>query len=531
MSSPLKVAPSLLKSATLIAAVTILSKLFGLFRDQALTHAYGASLVSDAYNYAFQIPSFFIVLLGGLGGPFHTATISVLSKTLDPSQSPTETAQRITNSFLTATAIVCGLLSIAIYLFSYPLIDLMAHNAPEQLKQLAAMHLQWMSPLILIGGVIGIFYGVSNIYHRFFWPSFSPSAINIILVLWLMFIGADSMGWALAVSTLLGGILQLALQLPDFFKTGFRLFPAFNWKDPQIQHMGELLFPATIGTSIGQMNIYVAMFFVSQLDPGGWTATQLGNRLIQLPIGVLTIAMLVPLFPRLTRWVQEQNFDALKSQFKEGILSLWLLALPMIALIFLIGERGIQVLFERGAFDHHATLMVTSVLMVLSLSILPYMLRDGITRIFYAFNDSKTPLVVGLISIGVNAFFNWLLVDPFQVAGVAFAQVIVTVCNAALLVFMVRKHIPNLGLPQLILPTLTMALATILATGIGFGTLKLWDAFFPASGTMMLLLQCIAMIALVGVIYLGLLLLFRVELAHKLLNRLIKKPLASTPEA
>ncbi len=181
--------PSLFRSFSIVAFVTIISKILGLIRDQMIAHGYGASLTSDAYLYAFQIPSFALVLLGGLGGPFHTATVSVLSKIIDEGKAPSEKAQRLTNTFITLTGIVFGILSVLAFLFAPQIIGLIASNASPELKALATVHLQWMSPIIFLGGLIGIFYGVANIYHRFLWPSLSPSAINISLILWLLIWG------------------------------------------------------------------------------------------------------------------------------------------------------------------------------------------------------------------------------------------------------------------------------------------------------------------------------------------------------
>lgn len=516
--------PSLFRSASLIAIVTIISKILGLIRDQMIAHGYGASLVSDAYLYAFQIPSFSLILLGGLGGPFHTATVSVLSKMLKGDEAPTEQAQQITNTFITLTGLVFAVLSFLTFFFAPEIIGLIASQASPELKALAALHLKWMSPIVFLGGVAGIFYGVANVYHRFFWPSFSPSAINITLILWLLLLGPDSAGLSLAISTLLGGILQVAIQLPDYFKSGFRLFPAFDLRDPALKTMGELLFPATVGTTIGQLNIYVAMFFVSQLAAGGWTAIVLGNRLIQLPIGVLTIAMLVPLFPRFSRWVADKDFESLKTNFRDGILSLWLLSFPIIVLIILVGHSAIALLFQRGEFDAQDTLLVGSVLMVLSFSILPYILRDGITRVFYAFNDSKTPLLAGGLSIVLNAIFNALLVGPLGVAGIALSTVIVTISNAAILSVLVRRHIADLGLRGFVVPTLKMLLASVLAGGAGYLALSALPPLYQALHLTHLhwqaLINILGSTVVVGVVYLGLLLLLKVTLVERLLKRI-----------
>lgn len=524
-TTPTKV-PSLFKAVGVVAIVTVVSKLLGLVRDQMIAHAYGASMVSDAYLYAFQIPSFSLVLLGGLGGPFHTATVSVLSKLIHGDAPPSDSAKRILNTFITLTAVVFTLLSVVCFFFAPQVIDLIAHQASPDLKALAAQQLQWMTPMILIGGLIGIFYGVANVYHQFLWPSLSPSAINVTLIAWLLAWGPDPMGNALAISTLLGGILQLGLQLPDFFKAGFSLWPAWDLKSPELKTMGELLFPATIGTTIGQLNIYVAMFFISQLPPGGWTATMLGNRLIQLPIGVLTIAMLVPLFPRFSRWVAEGDLETLKTSFKDGILSLWLVSFPIMALIFLVGQQGVSVLFERGAFDHRATVEVSVVLMVLSLSILPYMLRDGVTRVFYAFNDSKTPLIAGLASIAINFFLNMALIR-YGVGGVAFSTVVVTLWNALILSLLVRKHIPDLGIQSFFAPAGQMLVGTLLASGAallaldGLGWVFTHGLLVPK--VLQSLCEILAVMGVLAGVYGGLMIYWKNPLAQRLWARVTSK--------
>jgi putative peptidoglycan lipid II flippase len=454
---------SLFKAAGLIAAVTILSKFLGLFRDQFIAHAYGASMVSDAYLYAFQIPSFALILLGGLGGPFHTATIAVLSRMMSPDSPPTEDAKRLVNAFMTLTGTVFALASVAVWFWARPIVDVLAADATPELRTIAAMHLQWMSPMILIGGVIGIFYGISNLYKQYFWPSISPSAINVTLILWLWILGPDESGLSLAISTLLGAGLQLLIQIPEFYAVGFRFAPAWMLRLEGMKTLSQMLLPATVGTTIGQLNVYVAMFFTSQLAAGSWTAFVLGNRLIQLPIGVLTIAMLVPLFPRFNQWVTEKNTPALRDDFHLGVLSMWLLGLPFVVITLLLAPQGIALLFERGAFTARDTALVRLVLQILAISVLPYMLRDGLTRVFYAFQDSKTPLLAGVLSIVLNAVLNALLVSRLDIAGIAISTVAVTISNALVLMLLIPKHTRDLQIGSLFGKSFRMASAAIIS--------------------------------------------------------------------
>lgn len=464
--------PSLLKAAGLIAVVTIFSKLLGFIRDWAVMYAYGTSLVSDAYYAAFQLPSFAIILLGGLGGPFHTATVAVFSRLIQDQEAPSERARRLASTFITLTGIVFTVLSVLTFLLARPIMGLILHGAAPSLIDSAAAQLQVMSPCILAGGVVGILYGLSNIYNCFVWPSLSPVAMSVTILLGLWLVPGDTTGMVLAWSTLAGGILQVLMQLPEFFRQKFTLKPAFDWKAPEIRQAGELLFPATVGTTIGQLVTYVDMFFAASLGAGGWSAVTLSNRLVQLPLGVLQTALLVPIFPRFSRAAADGNFEEIKRTFKTGVISLWLISIPLLILMMMYTEPLIRLIFQHGKFDAKATELVSLALVYQALQIIPYFARDSITRVFYAFQDSRTPLMVGLLAIGVKAVLNWLLVTQLHlgVGGITAAITLVTFINMTLLGILSKKHIPDLGFAEMVLPFGKLAMAGVLMMAACFGS-------------------------------------------------------------
>ena len=141
------------------------------------------------------------------------------------------------------------------------------------------------------------------------------------------------------------------------------------------------------------------MFFTSRLVVGGWSAVTMSNRLIQFPIGVLQTALLVPIFPRFSRYVAEGDMDALRRYFKLGVVSLWFISMPILVIILMFIEPFVRLVFEHGSFTASNTKLVSYAMMFQALQIIPYFARDSITRVFYAFQDTKTPLLVGLISI------------------------------------------------------------------------------------------------------------------------------------
>lgn len=198
---------------------------------------------------------------------------------------------------------------------------------------------------------------------------------------------------------------QLAVQFPKIRQIGYRIKPNFDIKNnPQFKNICELLFPAILSSTIGQISIYIDMFFASTLKEGAWTSVVFANRIFQFPVGILVTAFLVPLFPIFSRLAGEGDFDAIKKYFNKGVGVLFFVGLPMLILILLLAQDGISLIFERGAFNANAVVMVSEALCFLSFSILPYVFRDSITRVYYAFNDSKTPFAIAMSSIGIKSF-------------------------------------------------------------------------------------------------------------------------------
>ena len=459
---------SIFRIAGLIAVLTIISKFAGFLRDVFVAQAYGATSVSDAYFYAYQIPSLALILLGGLGGPFYTATVAVFSKIVtDVTQKPDETVKETFYQFVTITALVFGVLSVLVYIFSDTIIGLIISQGAPELIKIASMQLKIMSPMILIGGIIGIYYGVANVYREFFYTSLSPLMASITIIFALIFLPNDKYGLILAYSTLVGAVFQLILQLPACFRVGLFYRPSFSFSSNEMKQLGEILFPAMLGTTVGQINVYIDMFFTSGLEEGAWSAVSYGNKIFQFPVGVITTAFLVPLFPMFSSFVGQKDFSSLKEYFHKGLNSLWFLSFPVFALMAIFSYDAIKFLFERGAFDSDDTFLVSQALFFLSVSIIPYVARDAVTRVFYAFGDSKTPFLIAVLSIAVKSVMNFIFVRIFGVGGITLSTTIVTFFNMIMLGILIMPKI-NLEYAKFVKPLLKVSVSTFVMSVAGF---------------------------------------------------------------
>lgn len=512
---------SLLKAAWLIALVTIASKLIGFIRDMVVASFYGATMVSDAYFYALQIPSLAIIILGGVGGPFHSAVVAVFSKLIGDDNRADEKINRLYNTFLTVVFLFFAFLAVAGFLFADKIMGIIISAGSPELVNLASQHFKIMSPIILIGGIIGIFYGLLVSHKQYILPNLSPMVLSLVVIVSIFIANNDKSGIVLALATTVGACCQLLLQIPKLRQIGYRIRPNFEIiNNPQFKNIMELLFPAILSSTIGQIGIYIDMFFSSALKEGAWTSVVFANRIFQFPVGILVTAFLVPLFPLFSKLAGEGKHKEIREYFNKGVGVLLFASIPMVILILTLAKDGISLVFERGAFDSNAVLMVTEALCFLSFSILPYVFRDSITRVYYAFNDSKTPFLIASSSIVLKAFLDWLLILKFNmgIAGITLSTSLVTLFNAVMLGLFIFKRIKPDYLPlfknfgkMLFSGILTFGICLI--SGNLFNNIILPKYVFETVKILVITIECF-------ILYTGLNLAFKMEYMNELVKRL-----------
>ncbi len=514
---------SVLKAAWLIAVVTVFSKLIGFIRDVVIANYYGTSMVSDAYFYAYQIPALAIILLGGVGGPFHSATVAVFSKLIpNLKEKPENEVKKLFSTFMTTTILFFTVLAVLCYFFANPIMNLIISGGSPELVRLAAEHLKIMSPVLIIGGIVGIYYGILVTYRFFMLPNLSPIVMSLVIIAMVMTARNDNAGVVLAWATTIGAVLQLVLQYPKIRQLGFKFRPNLDvFNNVQFKNICELLFPAVLSSTVGQVHIYVDMFFASSLNEGVWTAIGYANRVFQFPVGILVTAFLVPLFPIFSRLVADNDMQGIRTYFNKGVGVLFFGAIPIIIGILVLGMDGVRLIFERGAFDERATFMVTEALWFLSFSIIPYVFRDSITRVYYSFNDSATPFVIAFSSIVLKVFLNILLINilHFGIGGITLSTSLVTLFNACMLGILISKKI-KLDYGNLFRNLLKMCAAGLITCVICFITGAAFDKFIMLPKYIFEIIKIIT----IGFICLGLYswlnVIFKMDYAKELFERL-----------
>lgn len=475
MTANKKTSPTVGSIAKLVAIATLVSKIFGLIREMVVSAAFGLGSVINAYAYAYTIPGFLFVLIGGINGPFHSALLSVLAKK-DKSEAPAivETVSTLVSVLLIAVTIV-------IIIFASNLIGILGPQLQEEVKQLATLQLQIMAPMAVLAGLIGIGFGTLNAVDNYLLPSISPlfsSAVittGIAAALWQYGAQLNTLPYfkfgsiILAGATVAGALLQWLAQLIVQWRLGMgTLKLRFNLSTPGVWDVFKIMIPATLASGMLYVNLNVDQFFVSGI-PGAAAALQRATFIFITPLGIISNAILVPFYPVFSRLAAPENWQELKGRIRQGVFLGALSMLPFTAIFMSLALPIVKLAFERGQFDADKSQFVASLLVVYGFGMFFYMGRDVLIRVFYALGDGEIPFKVSVINIFINAILDYFLVERFGAPGLIMATVGVNIISMTAFVWILQRRLGGLNLKPWLTGLSGLFIATILAGVASYG--------------------------------------------------------------
>ena len=472
-------ARSLKAIAVVVTLGTLLSKVGGLVRQLVIAAAFGVGAAYDAYNYAYVLPGFLLILLGGINGPFHSAMVSVLSRR------PREEGAHILAALNTTVSALLLAVTVLLVLAADPLISLVGPGLSPELHAIAVVQLQVMAPMALLAGLIGLGFGSLNAADEFWIPAISPLMSSLALMvgvglLWWQLGGqivspsfAMLGGLVLAAATLVGAFAQWLIQLPALMRQGLARFKlVWDWKHPGVREVWRVMGPATLSSGMLQINVFTDLFFASGIV-GAAAGLGYANLLVQTPLGLISNALLVPLLPTFARLTAPDDQPQLLARIRQGLMLSTASMVPIGALFIALATPIVALVYERGAFDASAAQLVAALLVAYGLGMPAYLGRDVLVRVFYALGDGTTPFRLSMAGIGLNVIFDWLLVggptpwgnqSPFNfgASGLVLATVAINVLTCLALLLVLKRRMPAMTLIPWGMDTTRLLLAGVL---------------------------------------------------------------------
>lgn len=431
---------SLFKSTFVVVSMTVISRIFGFIRDMVTASFFGASAAFDAFSIAFRIPNFMRRLFAE--GSFSQAFVPVLSEY--QKQKSHDEIKRFVSAMSGTLGITLLLVTVIGVLAAPWIVRVFAPGfvADGVRFDLAVTMLRITFPYLMLVSLTAFSGAVLNTYSRFWVAAFTPVLLNIAMIcatIWLSpRLAAPIVG--LAWGVFIAGVVQLLFQWPFLKSLKLLTRPKINFRDPGVLRVLKLMVPALFGVSVGQINLLVDSIFASILVVGSVSWLYYSDRLMEFPLGVFGVAISTVILPHLSRHHATQSDKSFSLTLDWALRLVLLVGIPATLALAMISGPLLSTLFQHGRFNEHDVLMARQSLSAFAIGITPFMLVKILASGFYAKQDMKTPVRIGVIAMITNIIFNFALIHYLAHAGIALATSLSAIINASSLFYLLYKR-------------------------------------------------------------------------------------------
>jgi putative peptidoglycan lipid II flippase len=451
------------KSAGIIGFATLVSRVLGFVRDIIFAAFFGTGIYAQAFVVAFRIPNLLRDLIGE--GATNSAIVPVLVEELN--QNGKESFWKLANILLNLMLVVLTVLTVIGFLFTRPIVFAIAPGFFEDsFKFEATVALtRAIFPYLIFIGLTAYGMGVLNSIKHFTAPAYGTSLLNVALIICMFIWRQDIIG--LAAGVLLGGALQVLVQVPVLLKSGI-IFSESGFMHPQVKKILRLLIPRVFGSGVYQINVFISTVLASIgriVGEGAVAALYFSNRIMQLPLAIFAIALAQAALPTLSGHVVNKNEEDFSRTMNFLLRGVFFLLLPASAGLIALSNPITKILLQRGAFGSYSTGITSSALFFYSFGLLAYGAIKVLVNGFYAMQDTKTPVKVAAVSLLVNVVLSIMFMFKLRVGGLALANSLSGILNALVLFFMLKKKAGTLYEKMLVVSLIKITAASAI-TGI-----------------------------------------------------------------
>lgn len=449
------------RAAGVVGIYTFLSRILGLVRDMVIAVFFGATISADAFFVAFKIPN--MLRRFTAEGSMTIAFIPVFTEYLK-NRSKKE-AFELARIIFTLLSIILVVLTILGIILSPWIVRLIAYGfggtGPKY--ELTVLLTRITFPYIILVSLVAFFMGILNSLKHFAAPAAAPVFLNLGIIgatfLITPYFSEPVIGTAIGV--LIGGVLQVALQLPWIYKKGVSLKPRWEPGHSAVTRIGMLILPALFGSAIYQINQFAGTLLASFLPVGSISWLYYADRLVELPLGVFAIAMSTAALPSLSRQAVEKDRTAFRDTLEHALKLTFFISIPSMIGLIILGKPIIQLFFQRGAFDALSTEMTVNALFYYAIGLWAFSGVKIVVSAFYALQDTVTPVKVSVITFFSYIIFGVILMGPLQHGGLALALSLSSALNFTLLVFLLKRKLPEWKLSPISLSVLKVLLSAV----------------------------------------------------------------------
>lgn len=433
------------RAAGILGSATMLSRIMGMVRDMVVSRLFGAGLATDAFFAAFQIPNMLRRFFAE--GALTAAFVPTFAATL--SQRGDEKARELANTCFTLLTIVMAVVTLAGVIFSPFIVGLMFPGfATEPGKfELTILLNRLMFPYIFFISLVALCMGILNTLRHFFTPAISTVFLNICMIIAALCLRGffEAPITALAVGVLIGGSIQLIMQVPVLWNKGFRLKPDFHFNNPEVRTIAILMLPSVFGVGVYYLNIAVSAILASLLPQGSVSYLYYAQRLFEFPQGIFTVSVAQAVLPSMSRQAADGDIAGMKETLSFGLRLMLFITIPAMFGLMVCSTPIFSLIFMGGAFDYNTVVNSASALLYYSVGLSFVALTRVLAPVFYALKDTKTPVITAFIAFIINFCLSLVLMGPLKHGGLALATTLSASSNMLMLLWLLRRKIGSFG--------------------------------------------------------------------------------------
>ncbi|HOY08929.1 MAG TPA: murein biosynthesis integral membrane protein MurJ [Candidatus Omnitrophota bacterium] len=465
---------SLIKSTSIISVGTLASRVLGFVRDVILARFFGTGFQADAFFVAFKIPNLFRDFVGE--GAANAAVVPVFSEYLI--QKNREEFWHFVSVILALALISLTSLTLLGILLAPHIVRLLAPGFMAHPEKLAlTIHLtKIMFPYLILIGLTAYSMAVLYAFRSFAVPAFSPCLLNIAIIISALLSSRflTEPVYGLAAGVLIGGLLQLVMQIRPMLKTGIKIYKPLPLNHPAAIRVGHLLLPRVIGAGVYQLNIFIDTFCASLstiVGAGGISAIYYSNRIIQFPMGIFGFALASAMLPTLSSLATQNNLAQLKKTLVFILENIFFVMVPFSVVLMLLANPIIRILFQRGEFNQYSTTITSWALLFYAIGLFSFGGIKILVTAFYALQDTKTPVKIAAVCLVINAALNIVLMIPLKVGGIALASSVSASIDFIWLFYCLNKRLGGLN------GGFRIFIVKVLAAGVvaGGAVIRIWN--------------------------------------------------------
>ncbi|MBL0226367.1 MAG: murein biosynthesis integral membrane protein MurJ [Geobacteraceae bacterium] len=433
------------RAAGILGSATMLSRIMGMVRDMVVSRLFGAGLATDAFFAAFQIPNMLRRFFAE--GALTSAFVPTFSAALR--QRGEEDARELANICFTLLTIIMAAITLAGILFSPWIVAVMfpGFKAVPGKFELTVLLNRLMFPYIFFISLVALCMGILNTLRHFFTPAISTVFLNVSMICGALLLRGffEIPVTALAVGVLLGGFIQLAMQLPVLWKKGFPFRLNFDFRNQEVRHIAVLMLPATFGVGVYYLNITVSAILASLLPQGSVSYLYYAQRLFEFPQGIFTVSVAQAVLPSMSRQAAEGDMAGMKESLAFGMRLTLFVTVPAMAGLLVCSTPIFSLLFMGGEFDYAKAVNSAQALLYYSLGLSFVAMTRVLAPAFYALKDTRTPVWTAFVAFLLNVVFSLVLMKPLLHGGLALATTLSALANMLLLLWFLRRKIGSFG--------------------------------------------------------------------------------------